>query len=177
MGINIEDEQYDSGTFEPLPEGDYEVVVKKAQKGRTKGGQECILIEFKVVYGQYKDRIIFQRVFRSKDNPNEWDIRRLVAIARTQKGQPHYKTQFADVDALIQYINGLSLCIGVEKYLNEKDNTVQNQIKRGGFDYKASHLIPGTTILAEGANVAPTPNGGVAVNAAAIEVTDDELPF
>ncbi len=57
----------DTGKYEKVPYGKYICTIDKCEYGRSKAGRAQLVTWFKVAYGKYKGRIIFD--YQSIENP------------------------------------------------------------------------------------------------------------
>lgn len=56
-------------TYTPLPEGEYNLVIEKAEEKDSKNGDPMLSLKFKVDGGQYDGRFLFETVMLSHSNP------------------------------------------------------------------------------------------------------------
>ena len=96
--------------YELIKEGDYEVVLEAEVKSSKKDSTVKYLnLTFRIrndVEQPHIGRLLFEPVFRDKENPGTFRKTRLRKIVLTQKGKENYQNTFANDDELIQYLNG-----------------------------------------------------------------------
>lgn len=128
--------------FSPIPNGEYEVVLEKAERRTSNSGTTYINCSFKIrndVNQQCQGRTIFDIIFQDKERIGQFDHKKLGSIIRTQG--PNGKYSFADDDELIQYINGLPMRITIEvKEPDAYHTEIYNQVKYRS--YKPSNAGP-----------------------------------
>lgn len=76
-----------SGDFEALPKGPYEVVVQEADKQIASTGKDMIKVRVQVASGPYANRVLFNYIVFSKDNPKamRMTLERLAAFGLTRE--------------------------------------------------------------------------------------------
>lgn len=76
-----------SDDFEALPKGPYEVVVQEADKQVASTGKDMIKVRLQVTSGPYVNRILFNYIVFSKDNPKamRMTLERLAAFGLTRE--------------------------------------------------------------------------------------------
>ncbi len=112
-----------------IKEGEYEVILEKAEIKKLLSGKEKIGIQFRIrtdVEQEGKNRIVFEDIWKEKDNPQFFNRRRLNLLLATQKID-NGKT-FNTIQELLQFLTGATLVIklGVEHddYKNEEVNKI-----------------------------------------------------
>lgn len=156
-------------TYELIEQGEYEVILEKAELAKTKNGEKTyIALSFRIrndVEQKFQNKLIFENIWKDKDNQNHYDDAKIQKILLTQG--PNGKYEFANgYPELIQYINGLSMRITIEK--KEADQWHEepyNQVKYRS--YKPSNAKPQELVS----------NQPLSQNLSNIEVNDDDLPF
>lgn len=131
--------------YELLPEGDYEVVLDTAEIKRTAdGSKRYISCSFSIrtdVEQPGKGRKVFDSIWQDKDNPEQFDHKKLQKLLLVQG--PNGKYTFADEDEVVQFINGLNMIIHIEKREpDEYSSEARNQVKY--LSYKPSKAQPKT---------------------------------
>ena len=58
------------GSFEPLPDGSYEVVIKEAEHKITSGGKLMFVVKFQVIAGPHTNRLVWNNFVISPESPN-----------------------------------------------------------------------------------------------------------
>lgn len=114
------------------PDGDYEVVVEKAEvrKPQSEGGQQRISLQLRVrddVEQPFQNRVIFDNIWPDRENPEEWDGRKIYELIHTGQNvradgtsdDPNVQTKFDDGEELIQYLNGLHYRVNVRHYVRK----------------------------------------------------------
>ena len=112
----------DKVEYSLIKEGDYEVVLDTAEVRTYKSDSSKRYLSLKFIIRQdveqpYGGKPIFETVFSDKENPSQFDHRKLQRLILTQKGKDTFQTKFANEDELIQYLNGLTMQI----HINRKD--------------------------------------------------------
>lgn len=138
MSLNLE--QY-AGTseFPVVDAGDYEVVLKIEKKFTKDGTKDFANLDFFIrddVDQKFQGAHIFDKVWRDTSNPQWFDLKKLGSILVTQKAAPNYRTSFDEVDECIQYLNGITLIITVEKKYDDYSQKEINSVKY--LSYKPS---------------------------------------
>lgn len=151
-------EQYTfTNTNALIKEGEYEVILEKAEiKKLPMSGKEKIAIQFRIrtdVEQDAKNRVIFEDIWKEKDNPQFFNRRRLNLLLATQKIE-NGKT-FNTIQELLQVLTGSTLVIKIavehDDYRNEEVNKITY--------YRSSKVKPQE------------------VTAKKPEIKDEDLPF
>lgn len=152
-----------------IPNGEYEVILERAERRTANSGKEYINLTFRIrndVNQQCQGRTIFEAIFPDRERMGQFDHKKLGSIIRTQGASGKYS--FADDDELIQYINGLAMRITIEiKEPDEYHTENYNQIKYRS--YKPSNAGPKS--LAAGVEEMKEKFGEV------FDVSAEDLPF
>lgn len=161
-------------TYDLIPEGDYEVVLETAEikktKDETKRYINCMFKIREDVEQGSKGRVVFDTIWSDRENPNQFDKRKLHKILLTQG--PNGKYSFADDDEIVQHINGLTMIVHVNK--NGADQYHQEDYNEVKYcSYKPSKAQPKTI----GFNPTQTAPGVVTAAGIDFNVVDDDLPF
>ena len=64
------DEAAKGGDFQEIPEGEYEVKVKKMELGQSKKGDPMLKIQFEILAGKFKGQLIFYNGVMQPGNEN-----------------------------------------------------------------------------------------------------------
>ena len=56
-------------TYTPLPEGDYDLLIEKAEEKNSKNGDPMLSLKFEVEGGEYAGRFLFETVMLDHSNP------------------------------------------------------------------------------------------------------------
>lgn len=56
-------------TYTPLPEGDYDLLIEKAEEKNSKNNDPMLSLKFKVDSGEYAGRFLFETVMLDHSNP------------------------------------------------------------------------------------------------------------
>jgi hypothetical protein len=123
-------EQYTfTNTSGLIKEGEYEVILEKAEIKKLLSGKEKIGIQFRIrtdVEQEGKNRIIFEDIWKEKDNPQFFNRRRLNLLLATQKIE-NGKT-FDTIAELLKFLTGSMLVVKVavehDEYRNEEVNKI-----------------------------------------------------
>lgn len=89
--LNIDpDEQVSGGDFQPIPEGEYNLMVEEAEPKRTKDGEgQYISLRLQVLDGPHKGRLIFHNITIQNRNDKAVEIgRKALIILSRCKGKP-----------------------------------------------------------------------------------------
>jgi hypothetical protein len=160
--------------YELLAEGDYEVVLDTAEIKRTNDGSKryiaCSFLIRSDVEQQGKGRKVFDNIWQDKENPEQFDHKKLQKLLLVQG--PTGKYSFADEDEIVQFINGLNMIIHIEKRdADDYHEEGYNQVKY--LSYKPSKAQPKTLGTDNGVAYAKEilgPNVNIVED-------DDSLPF
>lgn len=100
----------EQGDFEPIPAGEYKLMVENSEMKTASSGSEYLSLKFKVVEGQYKDRYVFANynLWHNNDEPRRIAIDQFHTACMALAGKPaisikdtnelHFKTATAIVD-------------------------------------------------------------------------------
>lgn len=117
--------------YDLIPEGDYEVILENAEITTSKNGAEYISCCYRIredVEQGCQGRLIFENIYKDKNNPELFDKRKLHNILLVQGKEGRYK--FDDNDEIVQHINGLLMLIHIEnKPADQWHDKPYNQIK------------------------------------------------
>lgn len=178
MSLNLE--QYaGSSEFPVVDGGDYEVVLKAERKFTKDGTKEFVNLDFMIrddVEQKFQGSHVFDKAWKDATNPQWFDLKKLGSILITQKGREDYKTSFEEVDEFIQYINGISLIVTVEKKYDDFAQKEVNSIKY--LSYKPSkagaYVKP---VKDPNPNLEDLGNGVKGANTETLDLPDDICPF
>lgn len=157
-------------TYDLVKAGDYEVILTAEFKTPKNGGERYISCSFKIrddVEQEEKKRVVFDKIYKDKENPTQFDHRKLQKLLLTQGKDGVYT--FSSDEALVQHINGMAMRITVEiEGANQWHDDQKNVVKY--CSYKPSQAKP---------QELPSSNGGVVEtkNTSNIDVNDEDLPF
>ncbi len=179
MSLNLEN--YASKSEYPVIDGgDYEVVLRIERKITSDGTKDFASCDFLIrndkeaiesnsLNAKFKGAHVFDRCWRDKNNIEWFDLKKLGSILVTQKNKESYQTSFDDIDECLQYLNGITLVITVEKKFDDYFQKEVNSVKY--LSYKASKL--GKYVAPEAEKVTPTAPAPETV----MPVDDNDLPF
>ncbi len=148
---------------DPLPEGDYEVAVEKAELKTLKSGKIKISLWLRVrsdIEQEGKGRVVFDDIWKEKEHPEFFNRKRLNAIlgaVGTKDG-----TVFDTIQDVLSAIQGTHLIAHVVQEYDEYHDETINRVKF----YDKSKTKPQSLASA------PATSG-----TADTELSDDELPF
>lgn len=151
-----------------LPEGDYEAVL---QDMATKilpppSGKEKIAITFRIrddVEQDCKGRLVFEDIWKEKENPQYYNRKRLNKLLGTQTIEDG--TVFETIEDIITFLKGAFLIVHVTKEFDEYSGQDRNRIAY----YKPTK---------NGAqSIAPTEKTEEQPTGAVMDIPDDQLPF
>jgi hypothetical protein len=115
----------DVGSFEPLPESDYDLEIKDAKFKPTKTGKKMYEITCKVVGGAHNGRQVWDNLVVSPDSPNAlaFFFRKMAALGLTVD---YFKTNPSD-EAIVAALRGRRFRghVGFRTYNGEKRNELQ----------------------------------------------------
>lgn len=153
-----------ANNYDLLKEGEYEVFIEKAAIKTLSTGSQKISLQLRVrsdVEQEGKNRVIFEDIWKEKENPQFFNRKRLNQILGTQ----HFEDgkEFRDIDDLLQTITGANLIVKVGVDFDDYYKRDTNYISY----YKTSKQQPKT--LGAAPNPAPAKAG--------LEIADEDLPF
>lgn len=158
-----------------VPAGSYEATAICDGQGTNNFGDEVIRLSWKIredVQQESKGRLVFDDIGRDKNNPEEYNDRKIYDIIYLgQKGEPGAKLKFDDYDELAQYINGLNMIIDVE-IKQSNSGRKYNRIKFGGYHPSQAK---GQTLVAP--KTAAEAVKAFGTDGDSLDITDDDLPF
>ena len=136
--------------------GDYEARIERIEKRVLPSGKEKLSFMFRIrddVEQAEQNRCVFDDIWKERDNPEHYNRRRINQLLGTQDIEDG-KT-FADIDAVIEELQGASLIVHVVKTF---DDYIGQEVNKVAY-YKTSAHKPSQV----GSTSAP--------------VIDDDLPF
>lgn len=162
MPYTFDQKAADASSYELLKEGEYEVFIEKATIKTTTTGKQKIALQFRVrtdVEQEAKNRVIFEDIWKERENPNFFNRKRINQLLGTQ----HFTdgTAFENVEKLLEAITGTNLVIKVGIDFDEYYKKDVNYVSY----YK--------TTKAGAKSVGSKPE----TKAAAKEIADEDLPF
>ena len=178
MSLNLE--QYaGSSEFPVVDGGDYEVVLKVERKITKDGTKEFANLDFMIrddVDQKFQGSHVFDKAWKDTTNPQWFDLKKLGSILVTQKSREDYKTSFEEVDEFIQYINGISLVVTVEKKYDDYAQKEVNSIKY--LSYKPSKAGPYVKPVKDAnPNLQDLGDGVKGANLDDLDIPSDACPF
>lgn len=128
-------------TFEPVAEGDYDVVL--TMEWKMAGTAKVINCTYRIrdnLNQPNAGRLLFDTIWPLKEDPTNYDTAKINAILSTiqpvkdEQGNviEEVKTNFETYDDLIQYLNGRAMII--HTYLVDKDKNDPSQGKKNAVD-------------------------------------------
>lgn len=177
MSLNLED-YAGQKEFPVVDGGTYEMVISAKVQPTKDNTSDYLNIGFKIrddIDQKFAGSYVFEKLFRDKNNPEWYDLTKSGNILVTQKGKPGYKTKFDEVAEFVQYINGITLVVTVEKAYDDYFQKEVNSIKY--LSYKPSQLGPYVDPKANGNDAKPAEGEIKAKNVEKLEIPDSELPF
>ena len=122
-----------------IKEGDYEVIIERAERKVLPSGKEKISIMFRIrsdFEQAYKNKCVFEDIWAEKDHPEFFNRKRLNQLIGTQHIEDG--RVFEDVNAVIRFLLGANAIIHVavifDDYSGEDKNTISY--------YKSSKSAP-----------------------------------
>lgn len=97
FGFSYSDHQEQTGgDFEPVPPGQYEVIIDRAEQVKTKGGDDNLKVTFKVLGGDYDGRLVFENFVYGHPNEKVANIARskMAAICRVMGKEANTADEF-----------------------------------------------------------------------------------
>jgi hypothetical protein len=119
----------DLGSYEVLKEGEYEAIAEKLQIQTLPSGKEKVSIMFRIredVEQEGKNRVIFEDIWKEKDNPQYFNRKRLNQLLGTQHLEDG--TSFTTIQDLLDQLKGAYVRIKVAVEFSEYRNENQNKI-------------------------------------------------
>jgi hypothetical protein len=82
-----EKENPDKGDFDAIPKGNYNIVVKEAEKQVSKSGKDMIKVQVQITDGPYANRVLFNYIVFSPESPKamRMTLIRLAAFGITRE--------------------------------------------------------------------------------------------
>lgn len=121
---------YETNDYELLKEGEYEVVIEKIEKRTTPSGKEKLSITYRVrddIEQQYKNRVLFEDIWKETANPEYYNRRRLNQLIGTQGVEKG--TDLGGIEDVINLLVGAKLIAVVGVSFDEYQNKDINRIK------------------------------------------------
>ena len=156
-------------SYDLIEEGDYEVEIEKASVRQTPNGKENISVQFRIrsdVEQKFQNRVVFDSIWRDKENPNLFNQKKMFRILDACKDIPD-TIEFETVDDYIKLITGEKLIIHVSIDDDEWNGQVT---QRNGIPYMMPTKHPDKVL---GAIKVEAPKDNVET----IAVESDDLPF
>lgn len=188
---SVEEEEKDNPSrnddFEALPAGPYTVVVQEADKQVSKTGKDMIKIRVQVSEGPYANRVLFNYIVFSQDNPKamRMTLERLAAFGVTRET---IATTRPSISQIADMLVGRK-AVAVVAIQAEGEYAGRNEIKRfkplEGVDQPPVTVpavtqpgvpnIPQPVVAASATVSAPVPN--IPVPEVPVGASDVENPF
>lgn len=133
--------------FDPLPAGNYDLVVIEAGTGRSSGGKDAYEIKCEVESGPYKGRKVFNTFYVSPESPAAMQIffRQMNAIGLP----PDFWMSNPSDETIIANLTNKRLIgtLNIEEYNGTKRNKVKNvSAPRPGGPVQAGPAVPGLPV-------------------------------
>jgi len=187
--LNTDYSNNTGGSFEAVPEGNYEMIINNAKEDATKSGAETLQIDLLVrndldgvpdlaaTNKKYHNRHVFVDNWKRKAT-NQYDMQGfqyILQAAKVPEGTPIHT-----VDDFIKLITGVPVQVFVKQELNKYNGneTLVNRVAPWNFSetkfsevqhtYKDSGSKPAT----QAGNTDPFAN-----SSEPIEISDDDIPF
>lgn len=101
FGFNYSDHQEDTstGSFEPLPPGNYELIVDKAEIRQSRKGDDMLSLTLKVLSGEKEGRLVFENLVFGSQNEKAANIAKskMAAICRAVGRELNNADEFVGV--------------------------------------------------------------------------------
>ena len=138
-------------------EGVYECFIEKMEQGETPSGVKRVNITFRIrsdVEQDYKGAVIYDTIWREKDNAEFYDRKKINRLLGTQKVKEG--TSYESIDAIIKFLAGAKLQVNLGVRFSEYSGKDENYVKYYGSSKVAEQSF--------------TTND-------TIEVNEEDLPF
>lgn len=116
----------ESGGFEPIPDGTYNVVADRVNNKKTSNGKQMYAVMFKIEDGPYKGRTVWANLVISPESPNALGIffRHMKALGLDSE----YFSNNPLPEKVANDIHGrrASITVGTRKWNNQDRNEVTN---------------------------------------------------
>lgn len=166
-------------SFEPLPKGEYEMIIQSAGETATKNGAESLEIKLVVrndldntneLQKKYHNRIVFNNNWKRKAT-NQYDMQGFQYILDAVKIPEG--TDIPDVQAFCDAIAGKPVLVYVDQRENEYQGktTTQNQVAPWG--YKATKFPEVQHVWKKDSNTSDP----FEKNSTPVDIKDSDLPF
>lgn len=123
-----------------IAEGEYEAIIESIVVTTVPTtGTEKIAIKFKIrndLEQEFKGRILFEDIWKEKENPQFFNRKRLNQLMGTQDVKDGQV--FQTVDNIVEFLNGAKLIVVVKKEMDTYRNKEVNRIAY----YKSSKVKP-----------------------------------
>lgn len=109
--------------------GEYEAVIEKIEQRTTPNGKEKLAITYSIrddIDQDYKNRKLFEDIWKEKDNPDYYNRRRLNQLIGTQGVEKG--TQFNTIEDIISLLVGAKIRLVVATQINEYNGEEENKI-------------------------------------------------
>lgn len=175
-----------SNDYSPLPEGNYEMVIAKAQETTTKNGAESLQIDLVVrndldgvpalaeTNKKYHNRHVFNDNWKRKAT-GQYDMEGFQYILEAV-GTPE-GTSIPTIESFIDLLVGKP----VKVFVKLEDNTYNGETKPvnrvAPWNYSKTDFVNMQHKFADGENKNNQPTGDVFGSSSQIDINDDDLPF
>lgn len=107
--LNLEEvkaKMEEKSEFEPLPDGDYEVAIDSMELGESKAHDPMLRVTFKVVAGQYENRLLFMnKVMQPQSQYMGFQVKQVIEFLNSLEVGEYDFTGFAQLDKDIKNIS------------------------------------------------------------------------
>ncbi|MBR3889079.1 DUF669 domain-containing protein [bacterium] len=138
-------------------EGAYECFIEKMEIGETQSGVKRVNITFRIrsdVEQAYKGAVIYDTIWREKENPDFFDRKKVNRLLGTQNVKEG--TTFSSIDEIVGFLTNKFLQVNLGVRFSEYSGKDENVVKF----YSSSKVVAQTFATNE-----------------TIEITEEDLPF
>lgn len=159
------------GDFEALPAGPYEVVVQEADKMVSSTGKDMIKTRVQVTSGPYANRVLFNYIVFSQDNPKamRMTLERLAAFGLTREFLATTKPSVPQIAELLVGRKATAV-VGIQK---DGDYAGRNEIK----SFRALEGVAQATPAVAPSKPAGVPNIPIPEVPVTVGTSGEEDPF
>ena len=111
-----------------IEKGEYEMQVTSIKFMETNSGKEYLSVGFKIredVEQPFKNRFVFENIWKEKDNPEYYNRKRIGSLLRTQGSE----IEANDIEEVVEIMEGAYLIGVVDTVFNDYTGTNENKIK------------------------------------------------
>jgi hypothetical protein len=119
----------DVGGYELLKEGEYEAVIEAIEIKTLQSGKEKIGIKFRIrtdVEQEAKGRVVFEDIWKEKENPQYFNRKRLNQLLGTQ--HLHDGMTFDGIESVLAVLKGgfvrIKVAVQFSEYRKEDENKI-----------------------------------------------------